>query len=109
MEVPGASIVAESPPALAHPIGWRGRQILESRVPLQETRIELDGARDLGLLEHELRNQNRIGVANTATRKPSAVTSGHGNHPAPKSASPSRFLFLHGEGTPPNTLRLGPC
>src|SRR5262249_3515402 len=99
MQVPGTRIVAESLPTLTHLMSWRRRQIFESRVPLQEARIELDDARDLGLLEHDFRDQHGIGVANSAPRQLPAMTRIPSQHATAKGTSPQRRSLRTWHGT----------
>src|SRR5947207_2522530 len=73
MEVAGTSIVPESLPRLAHLPRMRARQLRECREAMEEPIVVRDDARDLGLLEHELRHEHAIWIAGLSPWKVAAA------------------------------------
>ena len=63
MEVPRAGVVAEAIPRLRHARGRARATSRERGKALEELAVLVDDARDLRLLEHQLRDENAIRIA----------------------------------------------
>ncbi len=66
VQVARTRVVTESLPGRDHVRLARGGERFERGEPLEEARIELHHARDLRLLEHQLRDEDVVGVAGVA-------------------------------------------
>src|SRR2546428_1822361 len=69
MEIPGACVIPESVPCLAHRFRPRARERLQIGEPLEEPRIVLGHAGDLRLLQHHFRDEHSIRIARPAPRE----------------------------------------
>lgn len=62
VEAHGAAVVAESLPLADHVAKWCVRQGARSRPALEPRLVPRNDPRDLGLLEHDLRDQDRVRI-----------------------------------------------
>src|SRR5262249_42848093 len=65
----GRGVVSEPGPAVAHRVGGSRGQVLQGGIAAQEARVVPHHARHLRLLEHELGDQDRVGIARSAPRQ----------------------------------------
>ncbi len=84
VKVRGPAVVAEAVPCLAHRALRSARQLLDRRVARQKTRIEVQHAANLRLLQHDLGDQNRVRVARPPPRQVAPVPPVPGNQTAAK-------------------------
>src|SRR5215472_5152949 len=69
MEIPGSGIVSESLPALHHCFRFGSGELVNGRKSLEKAWVVLEHAGDLGLLEHELRDDHLVRVPGVAPRQ----------------------------------------
>src|SRR5256712_4923642 len=69
MEIPGACVIPESVPCLAHRFRPRARERLEIGKPLEKSRIVLGDPADLRLLQHHFRDEHAVRIARPAPRE----------------------------------------
>ena len=85
VQVERAAVVAEPLPLADRVCGRRGGERLDRRPPLEPPEIPGNDARDLRLLEHDLRDEDRVRVAGLPPRQVSS-----------KFVEPSEERLLHG-------------
>src|SRR5687767_8732285 len=90
MEVSRSRVVAEAGPCLHHARWSRPRDAVEGRKLPEKTVVPLEHARDLSLLEHQLRYENAIRIARVPPGKVAAV----GAKPAAKPPSELAALVI---------------
>ncbi|MEY2547020.1 MAG: hypothetical protein QOG48_2137 [Verrucomicrobiota bacterium] len=69
VEIPGAAVVAEALPCVQDVVFARARKRGESRETCEPSIIVRQHGRHLRLLEHELRDENRVRIARAAPRE----------------------------------------
>jgi len=85
MEIAGAGVVAEARPRVAHLGRPRGGQRLDARIPTEKSSVVLLDPDDLGLLEHDFRDENAIRVTSLTPREGPLVARVPGEEATPKS------------------------
>ena len=81
VEVAGARVVAEALPCFADLTRPRAREVGEGREALEEAIVVAEDARDLRLLEHQLRDEDAIRVARLTPGQIAAMRSVPGPQP----------------------------
>ena len=83
MKVASTTVVAEAGPGMENvPLGSCSQRPHRGEAA-QERGVEWEGGRDLGLLEHDLRDPDAVGIASAAPRQVSPVTAVPGEQRTP--------------------------
>src|ERR1043165_6251150 len=91
VQVARSCVVAQPFPCFHDGLGSRTRQCFEARESLQKSRVIVQHPADLGLLEHELRDEDGIGIARLAPRKYACVSLVPGSQLAREAHSHTRY------------------
>ncbi len=84
MEIVRSGVVPEPVPRLPHPPGMGRRQRVQRGKSTEKALVVIDHARDLRLLEHELRDEHAIGIACASPGKVAPVATEPAVQPAPE-------------------------